>query len=222
MKKGFALALAACIFASQPDPQSDEACDDTDDTCALQSATSAEISTEKQVLTVHCKNTHGHKFLCAKGNVCCGDVCSAGPCCTNYADYKFGCGKGSTCCGNACAAPGSKCCNTVLFGKIGYQYPVSKGTECSMVQLPKECKNPDTNALFWCAAEDHCCGGACVAKDGVCCFNDQNHGFPCAKDNSCCGNVCASAESKCCKTPKGPWFPVTKNTKTAIDVICKP
>merc|ERR1712228_826891 len=197
-------------------------CDDSDDTCALQSAVSTHDTLEREVLTVQCKNENGDGFLCAKGNVCCGNVCSAGPCCTNYADYKFSCGKGSTCCGNACAAPGSKCCNTVLFGKIGYQYPVSKGTECSMVQLPKECKNPKTNSLFWCAHDDQCCGSACVAKDGICCTNDDGNGFPCAKDNTCCGNVCASAESKCCKTPTGPWFPLTKPTKTAVGVICKP
>merc|ERR1712151_67089 len=220
--KGMAVAFVACVLASQSDLQHDDACDDTEETCALQaSASSSAIATENEVLTVSCKNTQGAKFACAKGNVCCGDVCSAGPCCTNYVDYKFGCGAGSTCCGNACAAPGSKCCNTGIFGPTGYQYPVSEGTECADVQLPQQCKNPKTNAIFWCGHDDQCCGGACVAKDGVCCTNEHGDGFGCAKDNTCCGNVCASAESKCCKTPTGPWFPLTKNTKTAAGVICK-
>jgi len=227
MTKGIAVALFACVLASQSELQSDEACDDSDDTCALQAGVQAVMSTSEnstadEVLTVTCHNEHGAKFACAKGNVCCGNVCSAGPCCTNYVNYKFGCGKGSTCCGNACAAPGSKCCNVGgLFGPSGYEYPVSKATKCADVQLPQECTNPKTKAKFWCGHDDQCCGGACVAKDGVCCTNEHGDGFGCAKDNSCCGNACASAESKCCKTPTGPWFPLTKKTKTAAGVICK-
>merc|ERR1712039_911497 len=82
-------------------------------------------------------------------------------------------------------------CNTGIFGPTGYQYPVSEGTECADVQLPQQCKNPKTNAIFWCGHDDQCCGGACVAKDGVCCTNEHGDGFGCAKDNTCCGNACA-------------------------------
>ena len=224
MNKAIALAFFVCALASQPDPQSDEACDDTDDTCALQTAKSSEVATEEEVLSITCTNLDGNKFLCGKGSSCCGNSCTTGPCCKNYDNYKFGCGAGSKCCGNACAAPGSKCCNTGVFGqKTGYQYPVSKDTKCVKTQLSKECRNHKTKAKFWCAPDDQCCGGACVAQDGVCCINENNDGFPCAKDNMCCGNVCASADSKCCRNtldPNAPWFPLTKATATASSMQC--
>jgi len=223
MNKGIALAFLVCALASQPDPQSDDACDESDDTCALQTVKSSEVATEDASLGVTCKNLNGDKFLCGKGSSCCGNACTTGPCCKNYDGYKFGCGKGSSCCGNACAAPGSRCCNTGFFGfKTGYQYPVSKATECVKTELSTMCKNPATKAEFACAPDSKCCGGACVANGGKCCFNEYKEGFPCAEGNFCCGNVCASAESKCCKDTNvnGPWFPLTKATATASYMKC--
>merc|ERR1712032_189692 len=201
-------------------------------TSLLQSEASAEVSTasslvvssQSEVLSIQCTNLDGVKFYCGEGSSCCGNACTTGPCCKNYVGYEFGCGAGSSCCGNACAAPGSKCCNTNFFGKTGYQYPVSKETECSKVELSKTCKNPKTGATFWCAADDQCCGGACVAKDGRCCHNENHDGFACAKDNFCCGNVCASEQSKCCKDTRDPnaaWFPLTKATATASYMKCR-
>merc|ERR1712176_345141 len=77
------------------------------------------------------------------------------------------------------------------------------------------CFNHDNN-VFWCAAQDSCCGNGCAT--GPCCTNYDNYEFGCGKGSECCGNACMSADSKCCKTPStGYEYLVTKDTECNKD-----
>lgn len=154
-----------------------------------------------------CHNRFHVPFPCGDGQ-CCGDICKAKGdlCCKNDNGNFFACGRGGSCCGNACAAKGSKCCNK---GKIGYEYPVAKGTACTSDSV--KCRSG--HRTFECGAGSSCCGDICVGPGDVCCEN-MGHNFVCGKGNTCCGNSCTAPGSKCCRT-RGLNYPVTKATKCA-------
>jgi hypothetical protein len=104
-------------------------------------------------------------------------------------------------------APDSKCCETP---STGYQYPVTKDTECNKDQSV-QCFDK-SGATYLCAAGNSCCGGTCVAPGGVCCTNTLGHNFPCGDGSTCCGNACAGKGSKCCTNSAGYKYPVTEAT----------
>jgi len=196
-------------------------------------------------LSIVCHNRHGDEFVCGADSSCCGDVCSepGGTCCKNTMGNNFVCAPGNFCCGNACASQDSKCCKDP---NTGYEFPLLKSTPCpasllqtssndwskmklsslqpnfapaaqmvSKLQGTRTCFNNQNN-IFWCAAQDECCGNGCTS--GPCCKNYEGYLFGCGKGSECCGNACMDAGSKCCVTPStGYQYPVTADTECNHD-----
>lgn len=196
-------------------------------------------------LSIVCHNRNGVEFLCGADSSCCGDVCSepGGTCCKNTMGNNFVCAPGNFCCGNACASQDSKCCKDP---NTGYEFPLLKSTPCpasllqtssndwskmklsslqpnfapaaqmvSKLQGTRTCFNNQNN-VFWCAAQDECCGNGCTS--GPCCKNYEGYLFGCGKGSECCGNACMDAGSKCCVTPStGYQYPVTADTECNHD-----
>merc|ERR1712228_1051691 len=121
-------------------------------------------SKELTITCRNCKNTLGNNFVCSPGNFCCG---------------------------NACASADSRCCKDP---NTGYEFPLLKSTPCpssllqtssndwskmklsslqpnfapaaqmvSKLQGTRTCFNNQNN-IFWCAAQDECCGNGCTQQ----------------------------------------------------------
>merc|ERR1711915_607981 len=154
---------------------------------------------------------------------------------------------------------GSKCCKDP---NTGYEFPLLKSTPCpasllqtgsdgwskmklsslqpnfspvaqavSKLQGTKTCFNEQNN-IFWCAAEDQCCGNGCTDAGSKCCVtpstgyqypvtadtecnhdqsiectNREGAKYLCAAGNSCCGGTCVAPGGVCCENALGDNFP---------------